>query len=105
MGRQRLYLTGIDDNWAGMDDDARAYKDNKDFIIALFKLLFNDDGIDSIENWKEMKKFYKNKMNEFELDKSNQMIQYAAALGADDDGIFECFEYVENEKMTLKECP
>jgi len=52
-----------------------------------------------------MKKFYKNKMNEFELDKSNQMIQYAAALGADDDGIFECFEYVENEKMTLKECP
>jgi len=44
-------------------------------------------------------------MNEFELDKSNQMIQYGPALGTEDEGIFECFEFVENEKMTLKDCP
>lgn len=105
MGRQRLYLTGIDDNLAGMDDDARAQKDNADFIMVIFKLLYNDDGFNTITDWKEMKKSYKNKMNEFELDKSNEMIKYGPALGTEDAGIFDCFEQVENGKMDLKECP
>jgi len=57
IGRQRLWLTSLDDNWAGMDDDGRNFKDNADFILVLFKLLLNDDGLNNIENWKEMKKW------------------------------------------------
>lgn len=102
IGRQRLYLTNIDDNWAGMDDDMRKQKDNADFILVLFKLLYNDDGISTVDNWKEMKKWYKNKMNEFELEKSSNMIKYGPALGTEEDGIFECFEFVDNQKMNLK---
>lgn len=92
IGRQRLWLTSLDDNWAGMDDDGRNFKDNADFILVLFKLLLNDDGLNNIENWKEMKKWQNNKMNEFELEKSSQMIKYGPALGTSEDGIFECFE-------------
>lgn len=31
-------------------------------------------------------------MNEFELEKSSQMIKYGTVLGSSEDGIFECFE-------------